>query len=122
MDKFLTRITILLVATYFVISFMVAQFLGIDILRYTYTLLFELCVVVYTFTSGKYHCRFIRWTALSIFGCEVVSHLDYYLNFIPISIYNFLLIAIMIAGIATSTYKAIQHFVRVIKVNKRKNG
>lgn len=122
MDKFLTRVTIILVAIYFMASYISAQFFGVDILRYTYILLFEMCVVAYTFSSGKYHCRFMRWTALSIFGCDTISYLDSHFDFIPISIFNFVLMAILALGIATSTYKAIQHFIRVYKVNRRKNG
>lgn len=122
MDKFLTRITIIIVAIYFLISYIVAQYFGIDILRCTYTLLFELCVVSYTFSSGKYHCRYMRWTALSIFCCDMLTYLDHHFDFIPISIYNYLLTGVLISGIATSTYKAIQHFIRIYKVNRQKNG
>lgn len=121
MDKFLTRISVIVVAIYFIISYILAQFVGIDILRYSYILLFEACVVAYTFCSGKYHCRFIRWTALSIFVSDVISHTDYYLDYIPTNLYNFIPLLLLSIGLATSSILAIRHFYKVIKLKKLVN-
>lgn len=118
MDKFLTRITVILVAIYFIASYALAQFAGIDILRYSYILLFEACVVAYTFCSGKYHCKYIRWTALSIFLCDIVSHTDYYFDYLTVDAYNIIPIVIMAMGVTTSSFLAIRHFYRVYKLKK----
>ena len=122
MDKFLTRISIILVAVYFILSYIFAQFLGIDILRSTYILLFEACVVAYTFNSGKYHCRFMRWTGVALFVCDIISHTDYYFDYIPISAYNFILLGILILGVITSATLAIRHFYQVSRLMRLKNG
>lgn len=122
MDKLLTRFVVIFIAIYFLISYAVAQFWGIDILRTTYVLLLEMCVVAFTFCSGKYHCRFIRWTALSILICDIVSHADYYFDFVPVTVYNFILSAILIVGVTVSATLAIRHFIRVLKVKKGRNG
>lgn len=120
MDKLLTRITIVLVSIYFIVSYILAQFAGVDILRYSYTLLFEACVAAYTFSSGHFHCRFIRWTALSILLCDIVSHTDYYFDYIPICAFNFILMFILISGVTTSITLAIRHFTRVIKLRNER--
>ena len=121
MDKVITRITIVLVSIYFAISYILAQFLGIDILRYSYILLFELCVVTYTFCSGKFHCRFIRWTAISILLADIVSHTDYYFDYIPLEIYNFLPLSILALGIGTSITLALRHFYKVNQLRSKRN-
>ena len=121
MDKFLTRVTVISVAVYFIISYLLAQFAGIDILRYSYILLFESCVVAYTFCSGKCHCKFIRWTALSILSADIVSHTDYYFNYIPTNLYNFIPLFILSMGIAASSILAIRHFYKVNKLKKLVN-
>lgn len=118
MDKFLTRATVMLVSAYFILSYILAQFMGIDILRYSYVILFEMCVVAYTFCSGKYHCRFMRWTALSILICDVVSHTDYYFNYIPLNVFNLVLAFILISGVSVSSTLAIRHFYRISKIKK----
>lgn len=122
MDKSLTRFTIIIIATYFFISYAMAQFFSIDILRSTYVLLLEACVVAFTFCSGKYHCRFIRWTALSILICDTLSHADYYLDFVPVTVYNFILCAIMATGVISSAVLAIRHFIRALKVKRKRYG
>lgn len=122
MDKFLTRLTVISIAVYFIISYVVGQFLGVDILRSSYVILLEACVVAYTFSSGKYHCKFIRWTALSILISDLVSHSDYYFNYISVSWYNAIMISILASGLSCSAYLAIRHFARVRKVKRLKNG
>lgn len=120
MGKFLVRITIALVAIYFIIAFLVAQLLGIDIMYNTYILLFELCVVVYTFSEGKYHCKYMKYTALSILLADTLTRLDYIFDFMSVSAHNLIPIGILALGIGTSITKAIMHFVRVMKLKKEK--
>lgn len=118
MDKVLTRLTIVVVAIYFVVSYIFAQ-MGVDIFRYTYTLLFELCVVSYTFCSGKFHCKYMRWTALSLLLADTISHTDYYFNYIPVGIYNLIPLFIVVTGIGTSITLAIRHFYKVTKLRQK---
>lgn len=115
MDRFVTRMTIVLVTIYFLVSYIVAQ-TGIDILTNAYVVLFEICVVAYTFCSGKFHCKYIRWTALSLLIVDILNHTDYYFNYVPISVYNILPIGIIALGIATSLTLAIRHFIQVTKL------
>ena len=124
MSKFLTRITILIVAIYFLASYFVAFFWGVDIFRYTYILLFELCVVCYTFLNGKYHCKYIRWTAASILVCDSLSHADYYFNFLSVNELFFSSIVVLSSGMMASTISAVRHFLRVNKAKqmRKKSG
>lgn len=121
MDKIITRLTIAIVAIYFIVSYVVAHF-GVDILKYTYILLFEACVLSYTFCSGKFHCRYIRWTALSIFIADIISHTDYYFGYILIRIYNFIPLSILALGISTSIILSFNHFYKVRKIKKIKSN
>lgn len=121
MGKFIVRLTIVLVAIYFLLSYIFAQFLGIDILRYSYITLFELCVLIYTFSEGKYHCKFIRWTMLSIFLCDIIGNIDYFLGYPLAETYNLIPIAIMALGIGTSITLAFRHFYKVRKLKKQRN-
>lgn len=123
MDKVITRFSIVIVTIYFIISYLFAQF-GVDILSRAYTILFELCVVTYTFCSGKFHCKYIRWTALSLLFVDVLNYTDYYFNYIPTSVYNIIPIGILAIGITTSITLAFRHFYKVNKIKRlrKKNG
>lgn len=118
MDRVITRLSIVLITIYFIVSYVLAQF-GIDILTNSYVLLFELCVVSYTFCSGKFHCKYMRWTALSILIVDLLNHSDYYFNYIPVSIFNILPIGILALGIGTSITLAIRHFYQVNKLKRK---
>lgn len=119
MDRVITRITIVVVTAYFLTSYIMAQ-LGTDILTNAYVTLFEMCVVAYTFCSGKFHCIFMRWTALSLFLVDILNHTDYYFNYIPIIVYNILPIGIIALGIATSLTLAIRHFIQVTRLRNER--
>ena len=123
MDKVITRFSIVIVTIYFIISYLFAQF-GMDILSRAYTILFELCVVTYTFCSGKFHCKYIRWTALSLLFVDVLNYTDYYFNYISTNVYNIIPIGILALGITTSITLAFRHFYKVKKIKRlrQKNG
>ena len=116
MGKFLVRLTIALVAIYFVVVFIIGQAFGINAYDNIYILLFELCVVVYTFSEGKYHCKYMKYTALSILLADTLTRLDYMFDFMSVTAHNLIPIGILAIGIGTSITKAFIHFYRVLKL------
>lgn len=120
MGKLFIRLTIVFVSIYFLFAFSISQFYGVDILTSTYTLLFEICVVIYCYSEGKYHCRYIKHTALAILLSDTLTRLDYLFNFLSVEAHNLIPIAILFIGISVSIFKAIRHFYQVTKRrNKR---
>ena len=122
MAKFFVRITIILTSIYLLLSFYIAQIYGVDILNNFHVLPFELCVVIYTFSEGKYHCRYLRFLALGIFLSELISRLDNSYNFLSVSEHNSLCFCLLSSSIGMALYEAIEHFnhVRKVKRNREK--
>lgn len=120
MGKFLVRLTIVFTSIYFLLSFVVAQILGEDIMHDFYVLLFELCVVVYAFSEGTYHCRYIKYTALAILLSDTLTRLDNTYDFLSVSEHNIIPIVILFVGIAMGVIKALYHFYKVSKYNNQK--
>lgn len=118
----MVRITIVFVSIYFILAYLTAQFLGIDILDYSYSILFEICTVVFCFSQGKYHCRYIRWTALSLLLCDIITTTNFWFNYLSTTAHNLIPIAIMALGIGTSITLAFRHFYEVIKLQNLRNG
>ncbi|MBQ2395495.1 MAG: hypothetical protein II304_00455 [Bacteroidales bacterium] len=116
MGKFLVRMTIVTVTIYQIIAYLIAELTGVDILTGNHILLFELCVVVYTFSEGKYHCKYMKYTALSILLADTLTRLDYMFDFMSVTAHNLIPIAILAVGIGTSVTKAFIHFYRVLKL------
>lgn len=118
MGKFLVRFTITFTAIYFILAFILGQFFGVNIFNSIYMLLFELCVVIYTFSEGKYHCKYMKYTALSILLADTLTRLDYLFDFMSVTAHNLIPIGILAIGITTSIIKAFNHFYRVLKLKK----
>lgn len=122
MGKFLVRLTIVITALYFVLAYLIAQFLGVDIMFNNYSLLFELCVVVYCFSEGAYHCKYIKYTALAILLSDAMTQLDNRFNFMTTNAHNLIPISMLGIGILIGVFLAIRHFVRVKKLKKQRYG
>ena len=118
MGRFLVRISLIFVAIYFLVAFIVAQTCAINIFDDNYILIFELCVVIYTFSEGKYHCKYMKYTALSILLADTLTRLDYLFDFMSVKAHNLIPIDILAIGITTIIIKAFNHFYRVLKLKK----
>lgn len=122
MGKFLVRVTVVVIAIYFLLCYMLAQVCGIDILYNWYVILIELVLVVYCYSEGKYHCTFLKHTALGIFLADTITRLDYAFDFLSVTAHNLIPAAILCACLATYITKAIIHFHKVRKLKKQRNG
>lgn len=123
MGKFIVRATIVITALYLAMSYLIAQFAYVDILYSWYSILFELCVVVYSFSEGKYHCKCIKYTALSILVADVITRLDNSLDFLSVDMHNIIPIGIISAGVTVGVILSIKHYIHVLKIKSaRLNG
>lgn len=119
MGKLLVRLTVIIVAIYFVISFIVAHIWRIDIIGNWYTSLFSLIIAVYAHSEGKYHCKYLKYTATAIFICDFLTRLDNTFNFLTAKSHNLIPVAILAIGLGTSCCLAIRHFYQVIQLKKK---
>lgn len=120
MGKFVVRITIILTSVYFMLAFYFAQFVGIDILNDYHALAFELCVVVYCFSEGKYHCRYLKFLALGLLLSDLLSRLDNSYNFLTVSEHNAYCFCLIAGSVGIALYKAIAHFHKVNKIKRNR--
>jgi hypothetical protein len=121
MGKFLVRITVVLVGIYFLVAFLCAQFIGVDILNDYHVLPFELCVVVYCYSEGKYHCQFMKYTAVGIFTSDLLSRIDNSINFFTVSEHNLVCFCLVFVSMGMTIVKALAHFYKVNKVKRKRN-
>lgn len=121
MGKALVRITIVIVTIYFIITYLVARYLCIDISSDWYTSLFALIIVVYAHSEGKYHCKYLRFTATAIFITDTLTRLDNTFNFLSVDAHNLIPIAILTLGIGTSITLALRHFYKVNQLRNKRN-
>lgn len=118
MSKFFIRITIIIVALYIVVCFIMAASFGINIWSQTYYLLFELCTCLCISKQGVYHCRFIKYTAYGILISDTLVCANNLFDFLPINWTVYVPPTIIVIGLLTTTTLAIRHFVRVQRLKK----
>lgn len=119
MGKFIVRITIIITSIFMIISYLSAQLFGIDIFSDWYIVMFELCVTIYCYSDGKYHCKYIKHLSLAIMASDLITRLDNCFDFLSVFTHNIIPIFIFFIGVLIALVKAISHF---IKVRRLLNG
>lgn len=122
MGRFLVRITILITTIHFLYAFYMAQYAGIDVLGDWHTTLFELCVVVYCFSSGSYHCQYIKTLSVAILATDTLTRLDLKYDFLSTDAHNLIPLWIMSLAIVYTLYLAIRHFIKATKLKNQRNN
>lgn len=122
MGKFFVRVAIIVVAVYMILGYALAQWCEVNIHENWYISLFELIVVIYCYSEGKYHCKYIKWLALALLLSDTLTRLDFSFNFLSADAANLIPISIFAASIFIILCQAIRHFYRVIKVKRLSNG
>lgn len=121
MGKLLVRLTVVIVSIYFVITYLVAQFMYIDISSDWYATLFALIIAVYAHSEGRYHCKYLKFTADSVFVSDLLTRLDNSFNFLFVTAHNLIPIGILALGVGTTITLSIRHFWKVLIIRNKKN-
>ena len=118
MSKLFIRITIITVALYVVMCYIIAAFLGINIWSQTYYLLFEICTCLCISKQGVYHCKFIKYTAYGILISDALVCANSIFDFLPINWTVYLPPSIISIGLLVTTVLSINHFIKVQRLKK----
>lgn len=121
MGKLLVRLTVVIVSIYFVITYLVAQFMYIDISSDWYATLFALIIAVYAHSEGRYHCKYLKFTADSVFVSDLLTRLYNSFNFLFVTAHNLIPIGILALGVGTTITLSIRHFWKVLIIRNKKN-
>lgn len=82
--KFAVRFTIIYIASLFIYSLYQSVFNNVDTFNDWYVLMLESCLYIVVSSQGKFHCKFIKWTCLSILISGTITRLDNAYDFIPL--------------------------------------
>lgn len=119
MSKLLIRLTVVGVALYLVICYIIDIIFGMEIWTQTYYLLFEYCVCLCISKQGVYHCKYIKYTAYGILLSDSIVCLDNATNIFPAPFMAFIPPIIISIGLLTTTTLAIKHYIKVRKIKRR---
>lgn len=120
LTKLLVRLFIIGLCVYFVICALFAFVLNEDIFSSNYVVILELCLCLFVSAQGKYHCKYIKYLAWSIFLSDTITRLDNHYDFLSVGLHNYIPIFIIVLAFFIILIKAIRHFYQVTKRrNKR---
>ena len=119
MGKYLTRAIVIFTSIYLLVAYAFAQ-CGVDILTGNHVLLFELLAVVYTYSEGKFHCKYLRYTMLGIFLAECITRFDNTYDFISVEQHNLIPAFLLAIGILLSVCKSFNHLYKIRKLHGRR--
>ncbi|MBQ0073103.1 MAG: hypothetical protein KBT34_02790 [Prevotella sp.] len=120
MDKLLLRLTIIYTAIYFLAVFVLA-YNGIAYFNDFYIVLFEICACNMMSSQGKYHCRYMKYTAYGVTFGDTITRLDNCYDWLPIEMLLLLVTSVVSLGVATSFTLALRHFYKVKQLKRRKD-
>lgn len=118
MSKLAIRLSVISVALYLILCYVVEVLFDINIWSQTYYLLFELCTCLCISKQGVYHCRFIKYTAYGILISDTLVCANNIFDFLPINWTVYLPPILISAGLMTTTTLAIRHFIKVQRLKK----
>ena len=126
MSKLFVRLTFVIIALYFVICHIAMMVWQINLWSHTYVILLELCVCLCLTAQGKYHCKFIRWTAYAVCLTDIIVSADNIFDFLSYTMSAVIPIVVLTLGLSTTLTLSIRHYIKVKRLKriweiKRKN-
>lgn len=123
MDKFIVRLSAILINIYVPVTFLFA-INGIDISVYDYwfstSIMFGIVLSVLVHSQGKYHCKWMRGLCYNGISVPAAGYLDASCNLFGNNIdFIITLAALWIIGILYTIYESVNHFRKVRKVLKK---
>lgn len=125
MDKFskmLVGISVIFTSIYFVLIAILALVYGENYFNDTYIVLIEGTLCAVCSSQDKFHCKNLRYTCYGIFIFDGSTRLDNIIDFIPLGIWYFIPILILVASMLTSIVLSIRHFIKVRRIKKQKKN
>lgn len=120
LPKFLVRLAVIFTAVYFTIIYTLAWF-GIEFLNDAYIILFEACVCSFISVQGKYHCKYIKYTAWDLTACDTIARIDNAYDLLSVDLAMILSSLLLFFAWFTPLVLALHHYYKVRKLKRRYN-
>lgn len=118
-SKLIVRLSVIFMSLYIIMCAILNITVGVDLWRLPYFILLELCVCLCMSAQGKFHCKYIKFTAWSIFFTDLFTTIDNYFLIFGDLIHVIIALCISISGISISTILAFLHYRKVRQIRNR---
>ena len=118
MDKLLVRLFVVFTALYLIHTYIMA-WLGVECFSDAYIVMAELAICVVMSSQGKYHCKYMKFTAYGLTASDSVTRIDNAFDILGVESAIVLPLSIVMCSIFVSFVLALRHYYRVLKLKSK---
>ena len=118
MDKLFVRLFVLFTALYLIHTYIMAWF-GVECFSDAYILMAELAICVVMSSQGKYHCKYMKFTAYGLTASDSVTRIDNAFEILGVEASIILPLSIVMCSVTISFVLALMHYYRVLKLKSK---
>ena len=119
MDKLLVRLFVVFTTLYFLCTYTMAWF-GVECFSDSYIVMAELAICVVMSSQGKYHCKYMRFTAYGLTASDCVTRVDNAYDLLSVDASIIFPLSIVMCSVTISFVLALRHYYRVLELKHKK--
>ena len=118
MDKLFVRLFVLFTALYLIHTYIMAWF-GVECFSDAYIVMAELAICVVMSSHGKYHCKYMKFTAYGLTASDSVTRIDNAYDILGVEASIILPLSLVMCSVTISFVLALRHYYRVLKLKSK---
>ena len=120
MDKLLVRLFVVSTALYLIHTYIMAWY-GVECFSDAYIVMAELAICVVMSSQGKYHCKYMKFTAYGLTASDSVTRIDNAFDILGVEASIILPLSLIMCSVTISFVLALRHYYRVLKLKIKKH-
>ena len=120
MDKLFVRLFVVFTALYLIHTYIMAWF-GVECFSDAYIVMAELAICVVMSSHGKYHCKYMKFTAYGLTARDSVTRIDNAFDILGVEASIILPLSLIMCSVTISFVLALRHYYRVLKLKSKKH-
>ena len=120
MDKLLVRLFVVFTALYLIHTYIMAWF-GVECFSDAYIVMSELAICVVMSSQGKYHCKYMKFTAYGLTASDSVTRIDNAFDILGVEASIILPLSIVMCSVTISFVLALRHYYMVLKLKSKQH-
>lgn len=120
MAKLTVRLFVVFTALYFVYTYIMAWY-GVECFSDAYIVMAELAICVVMSSQGKYHCKYMRFTAYGLTASDSVTRIDNAYDILSVDAAIVLSLSLVMCSVTISFVLALRHYYRVLKLKPKQH-
>ena len=120
MAKLAVRLFVVFTAVNFVHTYIMAWF-GVECFSDAYIVMAEFAICVVMSSQGKYHCKYMKFTAYGLTASDSITRIDNAYDILSVNAAIVFPLSIVMCSVTISFVLALRHYYMVLKLKHKKH-